>query len=66
MSAQPAQWGFMMLRFCEQGRTAHLLKPDGSPACGASFYASAGAAMDEPVTPKCGRCLRITNARKKP
>lgn len=56
-------WGYMMLPFCDQGRVAHILRDDGSPACGASFYASAGQSSDVPESHKCGRCKRLRIAR---
>lgn len=58
-------WGFMMLPGCDQGRTAHLLRADGSPACGASYYASAGQSLDVSEHQKCRRCQRIERAQKR-
>lgn len=52
-------WGFMLMRFCDQGRTAHRLRGDGSPACGARYYASCGASTEVSEGQKCRRCRRL-------
>lgn len=53
------RWGYMVKRFCDQGRLMHLLKDDGSPACGAYFYASAGMSLEPNHGAHCRRCERI-------
>lgn len=63
MARKTYGWGFMMLRLCDQGRVAHLLLGDGSPACGARYYASCGAAETELLeSQKCRRCQRLRAA----
>jgi hypothetical protein len=59
------RWGFMTNRWHDQPRTAHLLLPNNAPACGASFYASAGMSQDVQDYNKCRNCLRIANASKR-
>ncbi len=57
------RWGFMMNRWHDQQRTAHLLRPDNSPACGAAHYASAGMSQDVQDCNKCDKCKRIEKRR---
>lgn len=52
-------WGYMLTVKRDQGRTAHLLKGDGSPACGARYFASAGQSQHVSESSKCLRCKRI-------
>lgn len=56
-------WGFMFNRWHDQMRTAHLLSVDNSPACGASYYASAGQSQDVSDSQKCRRCVAIEKKR---
>lgn len=62
----PDLWGCMVTRWCDQGRTAHLLRRDGSPACGARYYASCGAGMPRGgvSAPLCRRCEGIEKRRQ--
>lgn len=57
------KWGYMISRLGDQGRVAHLLEPDNSPACGANYYMSAGASRFVPERQKCGRCQLIEQRR---
>lgn len=57
MSA-PEAWGYMLNKWHDQLRVGHLLKSDNSPACGARYYASAGAS-DVPESQRCRSCLRV-------
>jgi hypothetical protein len=57
------RWGRMINRWHDKMKTVHLLKDDGSPACGASCFASAGEALDPPESAKCRRCVRIAGAK---
>lgn len=54
------KWGRLLNRFRDEIGKAHLLKEDGSPACGASYYASTGPyphAIDD--NQKCLNCKGI-------
>jgi hypothetical protein len=53
------RWGYMLDRFHNQGRTAHLLRGDNGPRCGTRYYASAGASTDVPEEKKCFNCKQI-------
>lgn len=55
------QWGRMLNKWHDEVGSLHLLKPDGSPACGTRYFASGGAyPEDEAKTaPKCRRCGAI-------
>lgn len=55
-------WGLLLDRWHDEGRTGHLLKGDGSPACGVRYFASTGPYPIE-VQNKCRRCLRIERSR---
>jgi hypothetical protein len=61
--ARDLDWGFMTLRFCDQGRTAHLLAENGSPMCGAKHYASGSPQADIHDNQKCRSCIRIEAKR---
>ena len=53
-------WGYMVDRNHDQGRVAHLLREDGRPACGASYYASAGQSTARGLCgERCRRCEHI-------
>jgi hypothetical protein len=52
------RWGFMMTKWHDQLRTAHLLKDDNAPACGARYYTSAGAQYVSEEQ-KCRNCRRM-------
>ena len=54
----PEVWGYMLNKCHDQLKVGHLLKPDNSPACGARYYASAGAS-DVPENQRCRSCLRV-------
>lgn len=57
-----SRWGRMVTRWHDEGLLLHLLNPDSSPACGSSYYASAGPVAD--VTgPRCRRCEAIEAKR---
>lgn len=58
------RWGYLITRWHDQGRVAHLLRDDNGPACGARYYASAGASTPAPDSSACcRRCLRIARGR---
>lgn len=50
-------WGKCVNRWHDEVGPAHLLREDGSPACGVRYYVTSGGEPD-PVT-KCRRCLRL-------
>ena len=52
-------WGRLLNRWHDEGRTAPLLQADGSPACGARYYTSAGVSRAAEEGPHCARCERI-------
>lgn len=55
-------WGYMLNVNRDRGRLAHLLRADGSPACGARYFASAGQSEDVQTINKCLHCLKIEKA----
>lgn len=50
-------WGVLLDKWHDQGRTAHLLRGDNSPACGASYYTATR--TDTRGMHRCKRCERI-------
>lgn len=54
------RWGYLLNRWHDEQRRAHLLKDDASPACGSRYYTSTGPYPTEISRwNKCRRCLRI-------
>ena len=59
MNAETLEWGWLMDKWHDQLSLMHLLKGDGSPACGCAYYTSSGPAPDAVEHyPKCGNCKR--------
>lgn len=52
-------WGRLLNRWHDEVGPYHYLKSDGSPACGARYFSSAGAYADTDGGPKCGSCSRM-------
>jgi hypothetical protein len=50
-------WGVLLNELHDQGRTAHLLRGDNSPACGVSYYTATQ--YDVGGMHRCMRCERI-------
>lgn len=51
-------WGKLLNKWHDEQSLFHLLKPDGAPACGASYYASTGPYpyAEEDCYPRCAKC----------
>ena len=53
-------WGKLLDKWHDEGRLFHLLKHDGSPACGVSYYTSTGTYPFAPDdSQKCKLCKGI-------
>lgn len=50
------RWGPMKNRFGDQMATAHLLRADNSPSCGAVYHSSAGVFPGSELLPRCRNC----------
>ena len=57
-------WGYLIDRWHDQSVITHVLKDNGSPACGCSYFASAGP-CNTYSSPKCRRCQKIATAQKR-
>ena len=58
-------WGHRLDRWHDERGPLHLLRDDNSPACGARYYAMAGATPDPAGHAKCRTCERIALAHAK-
>ena len=53
-------WGKRLNRWHDEVGPFHLLREDGSPACGCSYFATTGPYPDQThVTATCGNCGKI-------
>lgn len=61
------KWGRLLNKWHDEIGVFHLLKGDGSPACGVSYYTSTGPYPDQniQVHNKCRRCMGIQKANKR-
>lgn len=55
------KWGKRMNNFHDEVGPFHLLKDDGSLACGASYFTTTGPYPNQDMTGRacCRRCLKI-------
>jgi hypothetical protein len=57
------RWGKLLDTWHDEGRVFHLLKDDGSPACGVPYFTSSAYPADfAPFQPRCRRCDRKERA----
>jgi hypothetical protein len=59
--ATPHAWGKLLDKWHDEVGPFHLLRPDGSPSCGASYFTSSGPYPypEQDCYPRCDRCRVI-------
>jgi hypothetical protein len=62
MEKETFGWGKLINRWHDEGNLFHLLRADNSPACGVSYFMSAGPyPADWAKYNRCRRCQRIAD-----